>query len=130
MKISYTIINGPKSSIIDPIVVSEIDGTLRIDVENDIIFDEEDILLLEFAIYIKKWLKSYKDSDFIYESMEFEEKPILSFEKVKDNLWKINSVWFSQDQTDIYVAQLELINACTKFITDFSSEFKGITFQY
>ncbi len=39
MKISYTIINGPKL-IIDPIVVSEIDGTLRIDVENDIIFDE------------------------------------------------------------------------------------------
>lgn len=130
MKISYKITQGPQSSIINPIVASEIEGTLRIEVKNNTIFNEEDILLLEFAIYIKKWLDSDKDSNFIYESMEFEEKPILSFEKEEDKLWKINSVWFNQDQSDIYVSHPELINACTNFIDDFTSEFKGITFQY
>ena len=130
MKISYIITHGPQSSIIDPIVSSEIEGTLRIEVENDIIFNEEDILLLEFAIYLKKWLESDKNSNFIYESMEFEESPILSFEKKKNDLWEINSVWFGQDRSGIYISHLELINACINFISEFSNEFKGITFQY
>lgn len=126
MIISYTTTNGPKSSIIDPIVTSEIEGTLIIKVNNYIIFNEEYLLLLEFAIYVKKWLYGDKKSNFIYESMGFEEKPILSFEKIEENLWKINSVWFNQDQGDIYVSHLELVNACTNFL----NEFKGITFRY
>lgn len=124
------ITNSPKSSIVDPIVTSEIEGTLIIKVNNCIIFNEEDLLLLEFAIYVKKWLDSDKKSNFIYESMEFEEKPILSFEKIEENLWKINSVWFNQDQGDICVSHLELVNACTNFLSEFKNEFKGITFQY
>lgn len=85
MKISYIITSGPKSSILNPIVRSEIEGTLIIKVNNCIIFNEEYLLLLEFAIYIKKWLDSDKESNFIYESLEFEENPALAFEKIEDN---------------------------------------------
>lgn len=130
MEISYTITHGPQSSIIDPIVSSEIEGTLIIKVKNKIIFNEEDLLLLEFAIYIKQWLDRDEKPNFSYTSMEFDEKNILTFEKEKDNLWRINSVWFNKDQNNIYVTYPELINACTTFINNFKNYFKGINFQY
>ncbi|VAX43675.1 hypothetical protein [Acinetobacter calcoaceticus] len=130
MEISYTITHGPQSSTIDPIVSSEIEGTLIIKVKNKIIFNEEYLLLLEFAIYIKQWLDRDEKPNFSYSSMEFEEKNILTFEKEKDNLWRINSVWFNKDQNNIYVTYPELINACTNFINNLKNDFKGVTFQY
>ncbi|MCU4529602.1 hypothetical protein POD11_05365 [Acinetobacter sp. P1(2023)] len=130
MEISYTITHGPQSSIIDPMVSSEIEGTLIIKVKNKIIFNEEDLLLLELAIYIKQWLDRDEKPNFSYSSMEFEEKNILTFEKEKDDLWRINSVWFNKDQNNIYITHLELIDACTNFIDNFKKDFKGITFQY
>ena len=130
MEISYVITHGPQSSIIDPIVSSEIEGTLIIKVKNKIIFNEEDLLLLEFAIYLKQWLDRDENSNFSYTSMEFEEKNILTFEEDKDNLWRINSAWFNKDQNNIYVTYSELINACTTFINNIKNDFKGITFHY
>jgi len=130
MEISYVITHGPQSSIIDPIISSEIEGTLIIKVKNKIIFNEENLLLLEFAIHLKQWLDRDEKSNFSYTSMEFEEKNILTFEEDKDNLWKINSAWFNKDQNNIYVTYSELINACTNFINNFKNNFKGITFQY
>jgi hypothetical protein len=62
--------------------------------------------------------------------MEFDEKNILTFEKEKDNLWRINSVWFNKNQNNIYVTYPELINACINFINNFKNNFRGITFQY
>ncbi|EPJ8505839.1 hypothetical protein M1J14_003351, partial [Acinetobacter baumannii] len=54
-------------------------------------------------------------------------KNILTFEKEKDDLWRINSVWFNKDQNNIYVMYPELINACTSFINKLKNDFKGIT---
>jgi hypothetical protein len=130
MEISYVITHGPQSSIILPIFSSEIEGTLIIKVKNKIIFNEEDLLLLEFAIYLKQWLDRDEKPNFSYSSMEFEEKNILTFEEDKDNLWRINSAWFNKDQNNIYVTYSELINACTTFINNFKNDFKGVTFQY
>lgn len=114
----------------DPIVTSEVEGILTIKVKNKIVFNEEDLLLLEFAIYIKQWLNRDEKSNFSYTSMEFEEKNILTFEKEKDNLWRINSVWFNKDQNNIYVTYPELINACINFKNNLKSDFQGITFQH
>lgn len=130
MEISYVITHGPQSSIIDPIVSSEIEGTLIIKVKNKIIFKEEDLLLLEFAIYLKQWLDRDEKQNFSYSSMEFEEKNILTFAKEKDNLWRINSVWFNKDKNNIYVMYPEIINACINFINKLKNDFKDITFQY
>lgn len=130
MEISYVITHGPQSSIIDPIVSSEIEGTLIIKVKNKIIFNEENLLLLEFSIYLKQWLDRDENPNFSYTYMEFEEKNILTFEEDKDNLWRINSVWFNKDQNNIYVIYSELINACTTFINNFKNDLKGITFHY
>lgn len=130
MEISYVITHGPQSSIIDPIVSSEIEGTLIIKVKNKIIFKEEDLLLLEFAIYLKQWLDRDEKQNFSYSSMEFEEKNILTFAKEKDNLWRINSVYFNKDKNNIYVMYPEIINACINFINKLKNDFKDITFQY
>ncbi|EXE94093.1 hypothetical protein J588_0001 [Acinetobacter sp. 1578804] len=62
--------------------------------------------------------------------MEFEEKNILTFAKEKDNLWRINSVWFNKDKNNIYVMYPEIINACINFINKLKNDFKDITFQY
>ncbi|MCA4418299.1 hypothetical protein LDY12_08135, partial [Acinetobacter baumannii] len=70
MEISYKITQGPQSSITLPIVSSEIEGTLIIKVKNKIIFNEENLLLLEFSIYIKQWLDRDEKPNFSYSSME------------------------------------------------------------
>ncbi|WP_228147262.1 hypothetical protein [Acinetobacter calcoaceticus] len=72
MEISHIITHGPQSAIILPIVSSEIEGALIIKVKNKIIFNEEDLLLLEFAIYLKQWLDRDEKPNFSYSSMEVE----------------------------------------------------------
>lgn len=83
MEISHIIMHGPQSAIIDPIISSEIEGTLIVKVKNKIIFNEEDLLLLEFAIYIKQWLDRDEKPNFSYTSLEFDEKIFSLLKKKK-----------------------------------------------
>ena len=81
-KIEFTLTNFPdRTSGYHPIAYTE--GKLTFfDKNNCKIFQLEGVLLIEFALIIKKWMllidKGIIES-FIYNSMDFEEEPVLAF---------------------------------------------------
>ncbi|AOR61135.1 hypothetical protein [Pectobacterium parmentieri] len=75
----------------NPQLLSEIEGRLIIKVNDEVFFDESDILLLELAKELSAWI-SVGSGDFIYYSMDYEEGPILSFQETEGS-WRLSSVW-------------------------------------
>ena len=77
------------------------EGTLRLQVDGQTLFDEEGILLVEFYTAFNAWLVNQEvasKEDFIYESSDFEESPIIAFRyKTDTGSYKFDSVWKEQD---------------------------------
>ncbi len=62
--------------------IADFEGCLQIKLEGMIIFSEEDMLLAEFLFVCTQWLlSSEKDDSFIYDSMDYEDSPIISVKK-------------------------------------------------
>ena len=63
-------------------LIVDIEGELTISKKNKIIFSHGDILLVEFARSVRRWLE-FNDKniteDFVYNSMDFEEEPVIAF---------------------------------------------------
>lgn len=72
------------------------EGVLRLFVGTSKILDATDILLIELAIVLHKWLQALasRPADFYYASMDFEEEPILAFRyDAKADQFRFESVW-------------------------------------
>ncbi len=81
----------------------DVEGTLAISINRRKIFNEKGILLVELAIYLSKWLKDIEKNkirNFYYESMDFEEHPILEFIEIENDCWKVNSIWQEFENTE------------------------------
>lgn len=108
-----------------PKIYSEIEGSLKILIDNKLIFNEEGILLGELYLNLKKWLKfSGKEPvSFTYESMDYEDGPILAFQK-SGPIWKVSSVWcrdlgsFSFDLNEIIKAAVNYTESLEKTIPE------------
>jgi hypothetical protein len=76
-----------------------IEGTLQIHINNDLHFDEPEVMLVELAGVITDWLadiRSNKNKDFIYETMDHNE-PILKFNYFDNECYQIDSIWAKMD---------------------------------
>ena len=76
--------------------IGEVEGKLSIFVNRKLFFDEENILLLELAIILHRWHERIERDeiiDFYYESMDYEDKPILQFVHGDRLDWYLSSVW-------------------------------------
>lgn len=65
-------------------------------IKNDeMIFFDEEIAVIEFYWYLVKWYSEYLKGSikpFVYSTVEYVE-PILVFSLQQNNLWKIDSIW-------------------------------------
>ncbi|WP_152525638.1 hypothetical protein [Siccibacter turicensis] len=121
MIIQYKILSlGPLRE--GPQLLAEVEGELIISIKGKIIFSEKGILLLEFAKELSSWLSS-DNGDFLYESMDFEDSPILFFKKQPDGLWLIGSVWDPETYPDIVSDVLKV--ACKSFINELIIDLKS-----
>ena len=76
-------------------MLADVEGRFQVRINNKIFFDEERILVLELALALMKWIEKTESGniiDFYYESMDFEDKPLLKFTQ-NDDIWNIYSVW-------------------------------------
>ena len=105
-----------------PQLLAEVEEELILSIKGKIIFSEKGILLLEFAKEVSPWL-SLDNGDFIYESMDFEESPVLFFKKQPDDLWMIGSVWNRETYTGI--VNYPLKEACRSFINELFDDLKS-----
>ncbi|AFZ38003.1 hypothetical protein Sta7437_4541 (plasmid) [Stanieria cyanosphaera PCC 7437] len=106
--------------------VADIEGNLIVYIKKRIFLKEEDILLLEFAIILNRWLQNIQNHEiknFYYESMNYEEQPILEFVKIDEKKWNLQSVW-EEFKNDEYVDFNELLTAATNYITKLKHELK------
>ncbi|NUE67587.1 MULTISPECIES: hypothetical protein [Snodgrassella] len=94
-------------------IFSEVEGHLIIYINNEIILSEKGILLLELAKQLKDWMNNC-DKDFFYESMDYEDAPILLFRKINLNNWQISGIWMDKTYSNIKFSELQF--ACNNFI--------------
>lgn len=105
---------------------SETEGRLVISVGENIIFDEQDILLAELYSTLKSWISRGCSEDFKYDSMDYEESPILEV-RVKDIFISISSVWMDKSLSlPVEIGKQEFIDAVKSFVCQFESELPEI----
>ena len=103
-----------------PRLYSEVEGVLSVIIDGKSIFNEGGILLLELAHELARWLSTIEAGnlgDFLYESMDYEDSPILEFKRRGDG-WDISSVWMDGKQPQCFVLHDDLVKAVKAFIYD------------
>ena len=111
-----------------PQLYAAVEGDLLIIKDNELIFSENGVLLLELAKEFNKWLGNQQE-DFEYYSMDYEDAPILFF-KEKTGSWSIGGVWFDGEYSEVKTS--DIADACRKFITDLLHDLsiKGIDVDF
>jgi hypothetical protein len=128
-KIDFEIAQKPCLPITNK-AFSETEGRLFISVGENIIFDEEDILLAELYSALKSWISRGSSEDFKYDSMDYEDFPILEF-RVKDVFISISSVWMDKNlSVPVAIGKQEFIDAVKLFVCRFESELPEIKAVY
>ena len=96
MRYFYTITEVPKETG-GYNIPAYTEGTLRVEHGNEVLFEAEEILLVEFAIALYKWLVHVGDGtirDFYYASMNFEDEPIVALRyDVPSDSYAFESAW-------------------------------------
>lgn len=126
IEISFNIVDTP-SSVEGAKVQVDVGGILEILINTNSFFKEEDLLLLELAISLRKWLEDVNKNnirDFYYESMDYEEQPILEFVQITNEHWNVGSVWQEFENKD-YLDLDELFNAAKTYIEKLADELKS-----
>ncbi|MCQ4085670.1 hypothetical protein [Saccharibacillus sp. JS10] len=102
----------------------DVDGNFQIYINQQIYFDEEEFLLLEFGILLNEWITKIdrgEKIDFIYHSIENEE-PIMEFRYV-DSGWEVASDWGNFEK-HIYLSHSILLKAIRIFLNELNKSLK------
>lgn len=94
MRIKFEITDIPKAEQLK-YPTAYLEGVLTILINDVLFFNQSGILLIEFAIFINKWLYSIRKGKNIglsFDTMDNDE-PILSLEYVGNELYRIHSIW-------------------------------------
>lgn len=124
MKVEFEIISIPEGEQ-KKYPTAYLEGLLKIIINNTIFFNQSEILLIEFAIIIDKWLDRIKVdefADFIFETMDNDE-PIISFEYVKGDFYRMESIWKETEVTEL-ISKEELIDTFENYLVNLEVELK------
>jgi hypothetical protein len=105
-------------------ILADIEGSLIISIDGNVYFQENYILLLEFAVFLTRWLAQIEKGifqDFVYETMDYGEGPIIEFKQKSNNLWVVNSIW-ARENTVVNLRIQDIIIAAKDFLDDFQKD--------
>jgi len=93
-------------------IINSGDRNFKVLIDGKVFFEEPYFPILEFIQYSLKWMNHQK-SDFIYNSIESEENPLIAF-YILNGHWKIYSVWqkfecnrgFSDDEVKRFIGEI------------------------
>lgn len=94
MKIKFEITDIPKAEQLK-YPTAYLEGVLTIWINDILYFNQPGILLIEFAIFINRWLNSIrigKNIGLSFDTMDNDE-PILTLNYVGNELYRIHSIW-------------------------------------
>jgi hypothetical protein len=124
MKIEFEIISIPEGEQ-KKYPTAYLEGVLKILINNAIFFNQSGMLLIEFAIFIDKWLDKIKVGeclDFVFETMDNDES-IISLNYVKSDFYRIGSIWQEVEVTEL-LSKEQIINAFEKYLVNLETELK------
>jgi len=102
-------------------LIATIEGELIIRTQDVVVF-QEDVLLLEFTLALQAWINQIltgENTNFSYQTMDFDEGPILAFIYIEGNSWRITSIWARNESPMIDI--MSLIVASEEFMQFFSN---------
>ena len=124
MRFLYEIISFP-DKVEGYSLTAYAEGTLRLLIGSVVFLDASGILLVEFAIVLKKWLLSLEDGpvDLYYASMDFEEEPVLAlrYNAVQDEFLP-ESVWAKSDPLPISLGEAK--SAADAYLAELGEELR------
>lgn len=107
MKLYFKIEKLPSSSE-QYRLATDIEGSLKLVTKHGkILFDAEGILLIELAIFCRRWLEQKEKESFYYASMDFEEEPILAFNIESAEYCSFSSVWENFSKENIPICEVK-----------------------
>jgi|LakMenE01Jun11ns_1017448.scaffolds.fasta_scaffold9280295_1 hypothetical protein len=124
MKIKFEITDIPKAEQ-KKYPTAYLEGVLKIFVNEVLFFNQSGILLIEFAIFINRWLTSIKKGELVdlnFETMDNDE-PILSLTYVKDNCYRIYSDW-QESEVSKFLNKEKVVAAFEKYLESLKNELK------
>lgn len=124
MKVEFEIISIPEGEQ-KKYPTAYLEGLLKILINNIIFFNQSGILLIEFAIFIVKWLDRIKVGEFVdftFDTMDNDE-PIISLKYVKGDYYRIESIWQDIEVTEL-LSKEEIINGFEKYLVNLEVELK------
>lgn len=120
--IEFTIHSLPKDNESYRLITNT-EGNLTILHEDTPIFSHNGILLVEFARQLNKWLDNNRKSseNFFYNSMDFEEDPVIAF-KLNDNLKFYLESTLTIIDKNIVIEKDNLLYATKQFLQNLQKE--------
>lgn len=109
---------------VDKKIIADIEGELVIHINEKLFFREQYILLLELGLELTKWIKNVKSgfiADFKYETMDYNEGPILEFIKQENDFWMIYSQWQENAVNDAIIFN-DLLLAINVFLNELDGQ--------
>ncbi len=103
-----------------------VEGVFRIYILDELYLEESGFLLAEFASVLKRWFKETQNdnnSDFVYESMDSDEAPILSF-KNNGCGFIIKSVW-ERFECDVVLDKSRVLEKLNSFVEELSEQLES-----
>lgn len=105
-------------------LLADIEGSLNIRINGNDFFQENYILLLEFAVAISRWLENFEKGiiqEFAYESMDYSEGTIIQFNQKNERIWAVTSIW-GNDNIAKEICIQDLISSLKGFLADFQKD--------
>ncbi len=127
MIIKFKILSLPRSTETYQLIANT-EGQLSVFIEEKILFCLDEILIVELARTLGEWLQNYKfniKEDFVYNSMDFEEEPVLAFLRTSESKFKIESALLDNQATEL-ISENELIKASELFLQNLHDELLNI----
>jgi hypothetical protein len=104
----------------NPVITARIEGKLVVSAHDGIVFEDNYVLLLELGSQLSNWLSACKVGqicDFRYQTIDYDEGPILLFLRRDGNKFTIDSPW-KQFESTVEVDSVALMRAVEVFLGD------------
>lgn len=100
----------------------EYEGEIKIIIGSSVFYQDSNFLILEFLRDALAWIEENSKKDMVYNSIETEENPLISFQSYGD-LWGIYSPWQKYSSKDRFYRR-ELVHAISQLKEDVEKQIK------
>lgn len=108
-------------------VLADVEGHLFVLANDQVVFDENGVLLLELGVDLLEWLRDVSHGnvrDFDYVSMDFAEGPILRFIQTASHHWTLRSPWMKGTGDEI-IERTQLLAGVNIFLSNLQEELRS-----